>query len=169
MLSAKILVFGVVAVVVSEILAFSAFAIGQAILSAKHAVGTSAAVAQLARQHGVPVPHSIQGMLSTGSASLGSRASSGPWSGAALPGRARAAALGLATIIGIRPGPSRPLSGWSWSCPHRRGVPVSISNAVARYLPANIGLVLFSTHGPPDRVGPAFVRGGFVCSLCTPW
>ena len=38
-LTAKILVFGSVAVVVSEILAFSAFAVGQAILSGKHAIG----------------------------------------------------------------------------------------------------------------------------------
>ena len=37
-----------------------------------------------------------------------------------------------------------------------QALPQSISNAVARYLPANIGLVLFSTHGLPDRVGPAF-------------
>ena len=39
-LTAKVLVFGAVAVVVSEILAFIAFALGQAILSAKHAVGS---------------------------------------------------------------------------------------------------------------------------------
>ena len=37
-----------------------------------------------------------------------------------------------------------------------QALPTSISNAVARYLPANIGLVMFSTNGTPDRVGPAF-------------
>jgi len=37
-----------------------------------------------------------------------------------------------------------------------QALPTSISNAVARYLPANIGLVLFSTHGVPDRIGSAF-------------
>jgi ABC-2 type transport system permease protein len=39
-LAAKILVFGAVAIVVSEILAFGAFAVGQVLLSAKHAVPT---------------------------------------------------------------------------------------------------------------------------------
>ena len=47
-LTAKVIVFGGVAVVVSEILAFSAFGVGRAILSAKHAVGSKAAVAQRA-------------------------------------------------------------------------------------------------------------------------
>jgi ABC-2 type transport system permease protein len=42
-LTAKVIVFGTVAVVVSEVLTFSAFALGQAILSAKHAIGTKAA------------------------------------------------------------------------------------------------------------------------------
>ena len=157
-LSAKILVFGVVAVVVSEILAFSAFAIGQAILSAKHAVGTSAAVAQLARQLGVTVPHNIQGMLSTGSASLGQpgvlRAVVGGGLYLAVLGLL---ALGLATIIRHTAGAISTFVGVVLVLPLIvEALPVSISNAVARYLPANIGLVLFSTHGPPDRVGPAF-------------
>jgi ABC-2 type transport system permease protein len=43
-----------------------------------------------------------------------------------------------------------------------QALPASISDAVARYLPANIGQVLFSTTGAPDRLGPAFSPwGGF--------
>ena len=61
-LTAKVLVFGAVAVVVSEILAFSAFALGQAILAAKHAVGSSTAAAQHAQQLGVKLPHNVQGL-----------------------------------------------------------------------------------------------------------
>src|SRR5665213_1133934 len=68
-LTAKVLVFGAVAVVVSEVLAFAAFAVGQALLSAKHAVGSSTAVAQRAQQLGVKIPHDAKGLLSTGSAS----------------------------------------------------------------------------------------------------
>jgi hypothetical protein len=37
-----------------------------------------------------------------------------------------------------------------------QALPTSISDAVARYLPANIGLVMFSTDGVPERLGPAF-------------
>ena len=100
-LSAKVVVFGAVAVVVSEILAFTAFAVGQAILSAKHAVGSSAAVAQRAQQLGVKVPHDIQAALSSsGSASLGQagvlRAVVGAGLYLAVLGLM---ALGLATII----------------------------------------------------------------------
>jgi ABC-2 type transport system permease protein len=163
-LTAKVLVFGMVAVVVSEILAFSAFAIGQAILSAKHAVGTSAAVAQRAQQLGVKVPHNIQGLLSTGSASLGQpgvlRAVIGGGLYLAVLGLL---ALGLATIIRHTAGAISTFVGIVLVLPLIvEALPTSISNAVARYLPANIGLVMFSTHGAPDRVGPAFSPwGGF--------
>jgi ABC-2 type transport system permease protein len=37
-----------------------------------------------------------------------------------------------------------------------QALPTSISNAVARYLPANIGLVMFSTDGIPERIEHAF-------------
>lgn len=157
-LTAKVLVFGVVAVVVSEILAFTAFALGQAILSAKHAVGTSAAVAQRAHQLGVKVPHNVQALLSTGSASLGQ------------PGVLRAVidgglylavlgllALGLATIIRHTAGAISTFVGVVLVLPLIvQALPTSISDAVARYLPANIGLVLFSTDGAPGRIGPEF-------------
>ena len=99
-LTAKVLVFGAVAVVVSEILTFSAFALGQAILSAKHAVGTKAAAAQRAQQLGLKIPHNIQAVLSNGSASLGQpgvlRAVVGAGLYLAVLGLL---ALGLATII----------------------------------------------------------------------
>ncbi len=157
-LAAKVLVFGAVAVVVSEIFTFTAFAVGQAILSAKHAVSSSAAVAQRAHQLGVKVPHNIQAALSSGSASLGQ------------PGVLRAVvaaglylavlglfALGLATIIRHTAGAISAFVGVVLVLPLIvEALPMSISNAVARYLPANIGLVMFSTNGVPDRVGPAF-------------
>ena len=157
-LTAKILVFGAVAVVVSEILTFSAFAVGQALLSAKHAVGSSAAVAQRAQQLGVKVPHGAQVALSGGSASLGQpgvlRAVVGAGLYLAVLGLL---ALGLATIIRHTAGAISAFVGVVLVLPLIvQALPMSISNAVARYLPANIGLVMFSTHGLPDRVGPAF-------------
>ncbi len=157
-LAAKVLVFGVVAVVVSEVLVFAAFALGQAILSAKHAVGTSAAVAQRAQQLGVRVPHSVQSLLSTGSASLGQpgvlRAVVGGGLYLAVLGLL---ALGLATIIRHTAGAISTFAGVVLVLPLIvEALPTSISNAVAPYLPANIGLVMFSTHGAPDHFGPAF-------------
>ena len=157
-LTAKTLVFGVVAVVVSEILAFGAFALGQALLSARHAVGSSSAAAQRAQQLGVKVPHNIQAALSGGSASLGQpgvlRAVVGGGLYLAVLGLL---ALGLATIIRHTAGAISTFVGVVLVLPLIvQALPTSISNAVARYLPANIGLVMFSTHGTPDRVGPAF-------------
>lgn len=157
-LTAKILVFGAVAIVVSEILVFIAFAMGQAILSAKHAVGTSTAVAQRAQQLGVKVPHNIQASLLGGSASLGQpgvlRAVVGGGLYLAVLGLL---ALGLATIIRHTAGAISTFVGVVLVLPLIvQALPASISNAVARYLPANIGVVMFSTHGSPDRVGPAF-------------
>jgi ABC-2 type transport system permease protein len=157
-LTAKVLVFGAVAVVVSEILAFSAFAVGQAILSAKHAVGTSTAAAQRAHQFGIKIPHNLQGVLSTGSASLGQagvlRAVVGAGLYLAVLGLL---ALGLATIIRHTAGAISAFAVVVLVLPLIvQALPTSISNAVARYLPANIGLVMFSTDGVPDRIGHAF-------------
>jgi ABC-2 type transport system permease protein len=157
-LAAKIIVFGAVAVVVSEILSFSAFGIGQALLSARHAVGTSAAAAQRANQLGVKIPHNLQGVLSSGSASLGQagvvRAVVGAGLYLAVLGLL---ALGLATIIRHTAGAISAFAGIVLVLPLIvQALPTSISNAIARYLPANIGLVMFSTHGVPDRLGPAF-------------
>jgi ABC-2 type transport system permease protein len=156
-LGAKVVVFGAVAVVVSEILAFSAFAVGQAILSAKHAVGTGAAV-QRAQQFGLKLPHDLQGVLSTGSASLGQpgvlRAVVGAGLYLAVLGLL---ALGLATIIRHTAGAISAFVGVVLVLPLIVGaLPASISDALGRYLPANIGLVMFSTHGLPDRVASAF-------------
>ncbi|HVA08656.1 MAG TPA: hypothetical protein VNG12_18130 [Acidimicrobiales bacterium] len=157
-LTAKVLVFGAVAVVVSEILSFSAFAVGQAILSAKHAVGSSAAAGHRAQQLGVKIPHNIQAFLSMGSASLGQpdvlRAVVGAGLYLVVLGLL---ALGLATIIRHTAGAISAFVGVVLVLPIiAQALPTSISNAVARYLPANIGLVMFSTHGLPDRIGPAF-------------
>ena len=155
-LSAKILAFGAVAVVVSEIFTFSAFAIGQAILSAK--TPSAAAIVQPARQFGVDIPHHIQAALSNGSASLGQpgvlRAVVGAGLYLAVLGLL---ALGLATIIRHTAGAISAFVGVVLVLPLIvQALPTSISNALARYLPANIGLVMLSTHGVPDRVGPAF-------------
>ena len=156
-LAAKILVFGAVAVVVSEVLTFSAFGMGQAILSAKHAVGSAGAV-QKAHQLGLQVPPQFKAMLGTGSASLGqpgvTRAVIGAGLYLAVLGLL---ALGIATIIRHTAGAISAFVGVVLVLPLIvQALPTSISNAVARYLPANIGLVMFSTHGLPDRIGPAF-------------
>jgi hypothetical protein len=153
-LTAKLLVFGAVAVVVSEILAFSAFAVGQAILSARHAVGLPAAIAQHAQQLGLKVPPN----LANGSASLGQagvlRAVVGAGLYLAVLGLL---ALGLATIIRHTAGAISAFAGVVLVLPLIvQALPASISNPVARYLPSNIGLVMFSTHGVPDRVASAF-------------
>ena len=157
-LTAKILVFGAVAVVVSEVLTFSAFAVGQALLSAKHAVGSHAFAAQHAQQLGVKIPHDLQGLLSNGSASLGQpgvlRAVVGGGLYLAVLGLL---ALGLATVIRHTAGAISAFVGVVLVLPLIvQALPASISDAVARYLPANIGLIMFSTNGIPDRLGPAF-------------
>jgi len=157
-LTAKIIVFGAVAIVASEVFAFSAFALGQALLSTRHAVGTAAAAAQHAHQLGLKVPHSLQATLSSGSASLGQpgvlRAVVGAGLYLAVLGLL---ALGLGTIIRHTAGAISAFVGVVLVLPLIvQALPAWISNALARYLPANIGLVMFSTHGAPDRVGPAF-------------
>ncbi len=157
-LTAKILVFGAVAVVVSEVLTFTAFAMGQAILSAKNAQGSSAVVLHRAQHLKVNIPHDLQAALSSGSASLGQagvlRAVVGAGLYLAVLGLL---ALGLATIIRHTAGAISAFVGVVLVLPLIvQALPQSISDAVARYLPANIGLVMFSTHGVPDRVGPAF-------------
>jgi ABC-2 type transport system permease protein len=153
-LTAKLLVFGAVAVVVSEILAFSAFAVGQAILSARHTAGLPAGIAQRAQQLGLKVPPDF----SNGSASLGQagvlRAVVGAGLYLAVLGLL---ALGLATIIRHTAGAISAFAGVVLVLPLIvQALPTSISNPVARYLPSNIGLVMFSTHGVPDRVVSAF-------------
>lgn len=157
-LAAKIIVFGAVAVVVSEILTFSAFGMGQAILSAKHAVGSQAAIIHRAHQLGVVVPHKFQGLLSTGSASLGQpgvvRAVVGAGLYLAVLGLL---ALGLGTVIRHTAGAISAFVGVVLVLPLIvQALPTSINDAVARYVPANIGLVMFSTNGIPDRIGHAF-------------
>jgi hypothetical protein len=153
-LLAKVAVFGAVALVVSEILVFVAFWLGQAILSAKHAVGSAAA----AKQYGVKVPSRFHDLLSTGSASLGQpgvlRAVIGGGLYLAVLGLL---ALGIATIIRHTAGAISTFVGVVLVLPLVvEALPAGISNAVSRYLPANIGLILFSSHGPPDRVVSAF-------------
>jgi ABC-2 type transport system permease protein len=157
-LAAKLIVFGTVAIVVSEIFSFTAFAIGQAILSAKHAVGSGAVVAQHAQAIGLKVPPNLKASLSTGSASLGQagvlRAVFGAGLYLAVLGLM---ALGLATIIRHTAGAISAFVGVVLVLPLIvQALPMSLSHAIARYLPANIGIVMFSTHGTPDDLGSAF-------------
>jgi hypothetical protein len=156
-LVAKVVVFGLVAVVVSEALTFSAFAVGQAILSAKHAVGPGALI-QHAHQLGLQVPPKLQGMLGSGTASLGQpevlRAVVGAGLYLAVLGLF---ALGLATMFRHTAGAIAAFVGVVLVLPLIvQALPASISNAVSRYVPANIGFVMFSTHGVPDRIVGAF-------------
>ena len=157
-LAAKIIVFGAVALVVSEILAFIAFGLGQALLSARHAVGTSSFVTQHAHQLGLKVPPHVQGALSSGSAALGqagvTRAVIGAGLYLAVLGLL---ALGLATIIRHTAGAISAFVGVVLVLPLIvAALPQGINNAIARYLPLNIGLTLFSTHPTGERVPFAF-------------
>lgn len=157
-LAAKIIVFGAVAIVVSEILTFSAFAMGQALLSARHAVGTAGFVTQHARGLGLKLPPHVQGALSSGSASLGqpgvTRAVVGAGLYLAVLGLL---ALGLGTIIRHTAGAISAFVGVVLVLPLIVGsLPAGIDNALSRYLPLNIGLTLFSTHNTGDRVPYAF-------------
>lgn len=156
-LAAKVLVFGAVAVVVSEILSFCAFGVGQAILSTRHTLGPSA-IEQRAHRLGLHVPHGLQTLLGSGSASLGQpgvlRAVVGAGLYLALLGLL---ALGLATVVRHTAGAISAFVGVVLVLPLiAEALPTSLRDAVARYLPSNIGLVMFSTTGAPDRIGPAF-------------
>ena len=156
-LAAKVIVFGAVAVLVSEILTFSAFGMGQAILSTKHLAGPTAIVHRAQQLH-IEVTPKLHGLLGTGSASLGQpgvlRAVVGSGLYLAVLGLL---ALGLATVIRHTAGAISAFVGVVLVLPLIvQALPASISDAVARYLPANIGLVMFSTRDVPDRLGPAF-------------
>jgi hypothetical protein len=113
---------------------------------------------QRAHHLGIKIPHNLEGFLSTGSASLGQtgvlRAVVGAGLYLAVLGLL---ALGLATVIRHTTGAISAFALVVLVLPLIvQALPTSISDAVARYLPANIGLVMFSTDGAPDRLGPAF-------------
>lgn len=157
-LAAKILVFGAVAVVVSEILTFAAFGLGQALLSAKHFTGPPAALTQRAHQLGLHVPHKIQALLGSNSASLSQpgvlRAVVGAGLYLAVLGLL---ALGIGTVLRHTAGAISAFVAVVIVLPLiNQALPTSINHAVARYLPANIGLVMFSARGVPEDIGPAF-------------
>jgi hypothetical protein len=144
--------------VVSEIFSFVAFALGQALLSARHAVGSGPGIVEHVKQAGLSVPPDIKAQLLSGSASLGQpgvlRAVIGAGLYLAVLGLM---ALGIATIIRHTAGAISAFVGIVLVLPLIvEALPTSISNAVSRYLPANIGIVMFSTHGVPDRVASAF-------------
>ena len=172
-LSAKILVFGAVAVVVSEILTFTAFAVGQAILSAKHAVGSSAAITQRAQQLGVKIPHDLQALALERLRIVGAgRRPAGRGRCRSLSGRARAAGPGTGhhhpahrrRHLGLRRDRAGP-------APHRPGVAHRRS---AMPWPATCPPTSAWSCSPPMvcpiALGPPSARGqASPCSCCTPW
>ncbi len=158
-LSAKILVFGTVAVVASEVFAFTRVRHRPGHLvdqERRRAVDGHRTARPPARGEDPPQPPGralLERLRVLGAAgrpaSRGRRRS--------LPGRARTAGVGTGHHHPAhRRRHFRLCRGGARPAPHRPGLPTSISNAVARYLPANIGLVMFSTNGSPDRIGPAF-------------
>jgi len=129
-LAAKVLVFGSVALVVSEALAFAAFFIGQAILSgsAPHAVLSQPGVARAVVESGLYL------------AALG------------------LFALGLATVLRHTAGAITAYVVVLLVLPLiAQAVPAVVRDAVSRYLPANIGLTILSTRPTARLIGtPTF-------------
>jgi ABC-2 type transport system permease protein len=117
-IAAKVVVFGAVALVVSEVLAFSAFFIGQALLSR---TGYSATLSQ---------PGVTQAVLESGLylTALG------------------LLALGMATVIRHTAGAIAAFAGILLVLPLVvPALPTSMVNAITRYLPANIGITILSS------------------------
>ncbi|MDA8356332.1 MAG: ABC transporter permease [Actinomycetota bacterium] len=118
-LLAKTAVYAVVALVVSEVLAFAAFFIGQAILagSAPHAVLSQAGVLRAVAGGGLYL--AVLGLL----------------------------ALGIATIVRHTAGAISTFVGVLFILPLVvEALPSSISDAVAKYLPAVIGVRMMTVH-----------------------
>jgi ABC-2 type transport system permease protein len=124
-LAAKAIVLGAVTVVASEILAFAAFLIGQAILSGSgrnHAALTDPGVTRAVVGGGLYLV--VLGLL----------------------------ALGLATIIRHTAGAIAAYAGVLLVLPLIvQALPQALLNAISRYLPANIGLVIISSR-PEERL-----------------
>jgi ABC-type transport system involved in multi-copper enzyme maturation permease subunit len=124
-LAAKAAVFGAVALVVSEVASFAAFFIGQAILGsgpAPHASLSDPAVLRAVMSGGLYL--ALLGLL----------------------------ALGLATIIRHTAGAITTFVGVLLVVPLvLQAFPSSIRNAVAKYLPANLGQAMTSVH--PTTIG----------------
>jgi hypothetical protein len=117
-LTAKVVVFGAVALVVSEALAFGAFFIGQTLLpgSVGHAALGQPGVTRAVVESGLYL--AVLGLL----------------------------ALGLATVIRHTAGAIAAYAGVLLVLPIIiSALPSSLMNAVTRYLPANIGLTILST------------------------
>ena len=117
-LAAKVVVFGVVALVVSEGLAFGAFFIGQTLLPASvhHAALGQPEVTRAVVESGLYL--AVLGLL----------------------------ALGLATVIRHTAGAIAAYAGVLLVLPIViSALPSSLMNAITRYVPANIGLTILST------------------------
>jgi hypothetical protein len=129
-LGAKIVVFGGVALVASEVITFSAFGVGQAILWARG--GGTASLGQtgvLRAVAGSGLYLAVLGLL----------------------------ALGLAAIIRHTAGAISAFVGVVLVLPLIAGaLPTSMIQAVTRYLPAHIGIVMFSARGVPNDIRPVF-------------
>ncbi|MGO9558396.1 MAG: ABC transporter permease [Acidimicrobiales bacterium] len=124
-LAAKVLVFGAVALVVSEALAFIAFFVGQALLASNNNSATLG-------QPGVTRAVVESGLYITALGLL---------------------ALGIATVLRHTAGSIAAYTGVLLVLPIIVGaLPTYLTNAVSRYLPANIGLRILST----TQFGPGF-------------
>jgi len=120
-LAAKVVVFGAVALVVSEALAFASFFIGQAILSGTTETAALGDPGVLRAVVGSGLYLALLGLL----------------------------ALGLGTIFRHTAGALSAYVGLVLVLPLiAQALPMSIQEAVSRYLPANIGLVVFSVRTP---------------------
>lgn len=129
-LGAKVVVFGAVALVASELLAFAAFFIGQALLSGSgrnHAALGDPGVLRAVVGAGLYL--AVLGLL----------------------------ALGLATLIRHTAGAIATYAGIVLVLPIIVGaLPTGLDNAISRYLPANIGLTMISTGGGHLLSAPVF-------------
>jgi ABC-2 type transport system permease protein len=120
-LAAKVAVFGAVALVVSEALAFASFLIGQAIMSGTTQTAALGDPGVLRAVIGSGLYLALLGLL----------------------------ALGLGTILRHTAGALSAYVGIVLVLPLiAQAMPMSILDAVSRYLPANIGLVVFSVRTP---------------------
>lgn len=122
-LAAKAVVFGVVALVISEVLSFAAFLIGQAILSGSTPTASLSEPAALRAVVGAGLYLTLLGLF----------------------------ALGLAAIIRHTAGAISAFVGILLVLPLIvQALPQSIINDVGRFLPANIGVTMVGLHNPPD-------------------
>lgn len=143
-LAAKAVVFGVVALVVSEAVAFAAFVLGQALLSGSTPTASLSQSGPLRAVIGGGLYLTVLGLF----------------------------ALGLAAILRHTAGAISAFVGVLLILPLiLQALPTSIINAVGKYLPANIGVTMTTVNGPAHLDQHAFspwaglgVLGGYAAA-----